>query len=143
MEGRIIDAILKNICTIALTAILVVGCGGRAANPVMVHQYGDELKSCKALELEIAFTEEEIRLLIPETEKTGKNVALGITGFLFIIPWFFMDLSKAEQIEVNALRQRYNYLVIIATDKECGLQKEKIADFEESAKAAKEAKEKE
>ena len=135
------NTILKNIAVSILTATLVVSCGGRAANPVMVHQYGDEQKSCKALEREIAFTEEEIHRLIPKTEKTGKNVALGITGFILIIPWFFMDFSKAEQIEVNALRQRYNNLVIIATDKECGLEKEEIPDFEESAKSLKESTE--
>lgn len=135
------NTILKNIAVSILTATLVVSCGGRAANPVMVHQYGDEQKSCKALEREIAFTEEEIHCLIPKTEKTGKNVALGITGFILIIPWFFMDFSKAEQIEVNALRQRYNNLVIIATDKECGLEKEEIPDFEESAKSLKESTE--
>ena len=117
---------------------LVTACAGRAANPVMVHRLGDEQKSCNALKSEITFTEEEIRRLIPETEKTGKNVGLGIAGFFLIIPWFFMDLSKAEQIEVNALRQRYNHLVIIASDKECGLEAESIPDFKEAAKKAKE-----
>jgi len=104
----------------------------------MVHRLGDEQESCNALKSEITFTEEEIRRLIPETEKTGKNVGLGIAGFFLTIPWFFMDLSKAEQIEVNALRQRYNHLVIIASDKECGLEAEAIPDFKEATKKAKE-----
>jgi hypothetical protein len=128
----------KNIIVSLFMFLLVTSCAGRQANPVMVHRYGDEQKSCKALEGELTFTEDEIRRLIPETEKTGKNVGLGIAGFFLIVPWFFMDLSKAEQIEVNALRQRYNHLLIIAGDKECGLDAEVIPDFEETAKKAKE-----
>ena len=123
------NANFKRIVAILVSGVLLCSCGGRAANPVMVHQYRDDQRTCNALEKEIAFTEEEIRRLVPQTEKTGKNVALGITGFLLIIPWFFMDLSKAEQIEVNALRQRYNHLVILASDKECGLEREEIPEF--------------
>ena len=126
-----------------LVLSLLAGCGGRAANPVLVHQYGDDQKSCEALKSELAFIENEIQRLIPQTEKTGKNVGLGAAGFFLIIPWFFMDLSKAEQIEVNAYRQRYNHLVILANEKECGLEKEAIPDFEEAAKKKKEAAEQE
>ena len=115
---------------VVLLMITVVGCAGRAANPVMVNQYGDEGKSCKALEKEILFTEEEIKRLMPETDKTGKNVALGVAGAFLIVPWFFMDLSKAEQIEVDAFRRRHNRLIIIAEDKKCGLNRQQIPDFE-------------
>lgn len=108
---------------------LCAGCGGRAANPVMVQQYGDNSKSCNALEHEMALIQQEIQLLIPKTEKTGKNVALGVTGWFFIVPWFFMDLSQAEQMEVNAYRQRYNHLLIVAEDKKCGLDRQEIPDF--------------
>lgn len=120
---------LQRTITSVVLGVMVVGCAGRAANPVMVHQYGDERKSCKALEREISFTEDEIRRLLPQTEKTGKNVVLGVTGFFFLVPLFFMDFSKAEQIEVNALRQRYNHLVILAEEKNCGMEKEQIPEF--------------
>lgn len=109
----------------------LIGCAGRAANPVMIQQYGDDKKSCQALEREMAFIQDEIQRLIPQTEKTGKNVALGVTGFFFIVPLFFMDLSEAEQIEVNAYRQRYNHLLIIAADKQCGIKGEPIPEFTE------------
>ncbi len=120
---------LQRTITSVVLGVMVVGCAGRAANPVMVHQYGDERKSCKALEREISFTEDGIRRLLPQTEKTGKNVVLGVTGFFFLVPLFFMDFSKAEQIEVNALRQRYNHLVILAEEKNCGMEKEQIPEF--------------
>ena len=112
-----------------ILCFMVAGCAGRAAAPVMVHQYGDERRSCNGLEKDIAFTESEITRLIPETEKTGTNVALGVAGFFLIVPWFFMDMSESEKIEVNALRQRYNHLVILADEKKCGFEKEEIPDF--------------
>ena len=108
---------------------LVIGCAGRAANPVMIQQYGDDKKTCQALEREMAFIQGEIQRLIPQTEKTGKNVALGVTGFFLIVPLFFMDLSKAEQIEVDAYRQRYNHLLIIAGDRQCGIDAQPIQEF--------------
>ncbi|WOG30045.1 hypothetical protein [Endozoicomonas sp. 8E] len=99
--------------------LLQVGCAGRDAHPVAVRQYGDINRSCAALESEIVFIEEEIRRLIPKTDKTGKNVALGVAGAFLLVPWFFMDLSQAEQIEIDAFRQRYNYLLGLAQDKNC------------------------
>jgi hypothetical protein len=56
-------------------------------------------------------------------------VALGVTGFFLIVPLFFMDLSQSEQIEVNALRQRYNSLAVIATDKNCDFDAQQIPEF--------------
>ena len=79
----------------------------------------------------MVFIEDEIQRLIPQTDKTGKNVALGVTGFFFIIPLFFMDLSKAEQIEIDAYRRRYNHLLIIAGDKQCGSERTEIPKFDQ------------
>jgi hypothetical protein len=113
---------------ILAVGLMLTGCGGRAANPVLIQQYGDDRKSCESLEVEISQIEGEIQRLMPKTEKTGKNVALGVTGVFFIVPLFFMDLSQAEQIEVEAYRQRYNHLVIMATEKECS-KREVISPF--------------
>ncbi len=71
-------------------------------------------------------TELEIQRLIPDTDKTGKNVALGVAGLLIWPIWFAMDFSDAEKIEVNALRQRYNHLVVLATEKECSFEVEPL-----------------
>ena len=117
-----------------LLITFISGCGGRAANPIMVHQYGDEAKSCKALKRELEFIESEVNRLVPETKKAGTNTALGVAGVFLIVPWFFMDFSKAEQIELNALRQRYNHLVILSDEKDCELEKEKVPDFKEKSK---------
>ncbi|HYL89771.1 MAG TPA: hypothetical protein VEU32_13515 [Burkholderiales bacterium] len=65
---------------------------------------------------------------IPEADKTGQNVALGVAGVFLIVPWFFMDLSKADQVELEALRRRYNTLVIMASEKQCGFDVKPIQD---------------
>ena len=103
-----------------LSMLSLAACGGRTANPVMVSQYGDANKSCKALMFELQTVENEMRRLLPESDKTGENVALGVAGAFLIVPWFFMDFSAAEEQEYNAYRQRYNHLAAIATDKNCG-----------------------
>ncbi len=122
---------LKTSIALLLTVMLVIGCAGRAANPVMVQQYGDDKKTCQALEREMVFIQGEIQRLMPQTEKTGKNVALGVTGFFLLVPLFFMDLSQAEQVEIDAFRRRYNHLLIIAGDKQCGIEGKPIPEFVE------------
>lgn len=113
----------KIICSTLLIAMLTA-CGGRTPAPVMVAQYGDDRKSCKALEFELNNTQAEINRILPKTDKTGKNVALGVAGLFLLVPWFFMDFKEAEQTEYEALRQRYNHLAMIAVDKNCGMRTE-------------------
>lgn len=128
---------MKRLPALFLGAMLVTtilsGCAGRQAHPVAIRQYGDENRSCAALESELRFIEQEISRLIPQTDKTGKNVGLGIAGAFFLIPWFFMDLSQAEQMEIDAFRQRYNYLVGLSADKGCDKQRKQIPDFRDPA----------
>lgn len=107
------------VISLTIASLIVHGCGGRTANPVMAQQYGDEKKGCAALEREMIGIQQEITRLTPKTSKAGKNTALGVTGVLFIVPLFFMDLSHAEQEEINAYIRRYNHLASIAADKKC------------------------
>lgn len=110
-----------------LTSFLCVisfltGCAGRAANPVAINQFGDEGKSCRAINTELKIIENNVQRLIPESNKSGKNAALGAIG-LFIPPaWLFMDLSTAEKQEINAYRKRHDHLVSIADAKNCSSQ---------------------
>lgn len=109
----------KKAIALALAATVLAGCAGRPANPVMVDQVGDAKKSCAAIQTEMKTIESEIARLLPQTDKKGKNIGLGVAGAFFLVPLFFMDLTESEKIEVEAYRQRYNRLKIIATDKNC------------------------
>jgi hypothetical protein len=110
----------KITASILIATITVIGCAGRAANPVLLDQVGDNQKSCETLQVEMAGIQSQIQKLVPESDKTGKNVGLGIGGFFLLgIPWFFMDLSDAEKAEINAYNMRYNKLMTLATQKKC------------------------
>jgi len=115
-----------------LAALIVVGCAGRPANPVMVYQPDDKTRSCDALERELELIEEDIAELLPKTDKADKNTQLGVVGIFLLVPFFFMDLSKSEQVEANALTKRYNYLLTVGEENSCGLQHAPIPEFEKS-----------
>lgn len=119
----------------------LAACGGRTANPVMVAQYGDQQKSCDALQFEMTNIQGEIQRLLPNTDKTGKNVALGVAGWFLLVPWFFMDFKNAEQTEYEAYRQRYNNLAIIAMDKKCGIKKIDLPSVDQMKQQYEEQKE--
>ena len=117
---------------IALAILLFSGCAGRPANPVMVYQHGDDARSCDALDRELELIEEDILELMPQTDKAEKNTQLGVAGIFLLVPLFFMDLSKAEQIEVNALIKRYNHLLEIGEVNSCGFEQEPLPDFKKT-----------
>lgn len=112
------------------TLLLTTACAGRTPNPVSEYQYGDEKKSCERLRADISSINAEIAALLPDADKTGQNVALGVAGAFLIVPWFFMDFSESEQVEVNALRRRHNNLVGISSEKNCGFEDKEIPPFE-------------
>jgi hypothetical protein len=83
--------------------------------------------------------QQQIATLLPKTKKGGKNAALGVAGWFLIVPWFFMDFSKAEQIEVDAWRSRYNHLAVEFANRGCGTRQQmptlqQLANDEQLAK---------
>lgn len=64
-------------------------------------------------------------------DRTGKNVALGVTGAFFIVPLFFMDLSGAEKTELESYKMRIERLQLVALEKKCSFTPVK---FEEQKK---------
>jgi len=111
----------KFVCVLMACCIFMTGCAGREANLVQVRQLGDEQKSCDVLRTELYYIDNEISRLLPKSDKTGRNIALGATGILFIVPLFFMDLKQGEKKEIEAYRQRYNHLLMITQQKDCKL----------------------
>ena len=98
------------------TTVLMTSCAGRTPNPVPMYSPGDDALSCEGLRIQMGYAEEQVATLLPKSNKTGSNVALGIAGAFLLVPWFFMDFSEADQIEMNAWRARYNYLTSLFAD---------------------------
>lgn len=117
---------------ITLSLLLNVGCAGRAAQPVIVYQHGDASNSCDALERELELIQVEILELVPQTDKAIMNTGLGVAAIFLLLPLLFMDLSKAEQIEINALIKRYNHLIDIEVDKDCDSGRKPLPEFEKT-----------
>lgn len=109
----------KITASLLIASITLMGCAGRAANPVLLDQLGDNQKSCDAIQTEMSGIQSQIQTLIPQADKTAKNVGLGVAGYFLIVPLFFMDLSDAEKTEINAFTNRYNKLQTIAVQKKC------------------------
>lgn len=106
--------------SLAILISLLPACAGRSANPVSVNRVDDYRMSCASVQSEMAEIDQNIRKLLPKTEKTGKNVALGVAGAFLFVPWFFMDFSEAEKVEIQAYQSRYNHLARLYNDKHCG-----------------------
>ena len=124
----------RPVCLLLSVLIFLAGCAGREANLVQIRQLGDEQNTCDALRTELYFIENEIARLMPKSDKTGKNIALGATGIIFIIPLFFMDLKQGEKKEIEAYRQRYNHLLMITQQRDCKLPPPVTKETAEAAK---------
>ncbi|MCF7954836.1 MAG: hypothetical protein K9M75_03440 [Phycisphaerae bacterium] len=113
---------MKNYLCLTLAGVMfIAGCGGRVANPIPIYRPGDEGRSCTGLKTEIAQLDADMQRILPKTDKSGTNVVCGVAGAFLIVPWFFMDFKGADKIEFDAMRNRYNYLVSIAAEKQCSM----------------------
>ena len=110
---------ISSIVVFCFLGLILIGCGGRTANPVAAVKAGDEQLSCSALRVEMAHVESQVQGLLPKSKKTGKNVALGTAGLFLIVPFFFMDFSGAEQAEIRAFQERYGALQRTYANKGC------------------------
>ena len=128
--------VYKKVMAILLISTFTVGCAGRAPNPVSVSRSSDYEMSCRGLRSEMEEIDHNIRKLLPKSEKTGKNVALGVAGAFFLVPWFFMDFSEAEKVEIDAYQSRYNHLTRVYNDKQCGRKRVKEIHIKEQIEAA-------
>lgn len=113
----------KLMCVLLIGTIFIAGtgCAGSDPNPIAVYLPGDENKSCSALKAEIANIDKQVtRKKAQKKKQEGENILWFVTGWLLIVPWFFMDLKENEKPEINALQQRKDALLVIAAEKDCG-----------------------
>jgi len=118
-------------------ALVLIGCAGRAANPIPIYLLGDENRSCEGLKTEIAQLQADMARILPKTDKGLTNALWAAGGVVAIVPFFFMDLKDAEKVEFEAMRQRHNRLLIYAAEKGCdmaGIRAEKIGTAKEERK---------
>ena len=123
---------LKPVLVLLVGVLFIAqGCmGGRSAQPIAVAQSGDAKKTCKALRKETKQIVRKIQRIVPAIKKKDRNRTLLIMpGVFLIIPLFFVDLSDAEKVEANALRERYNHLSTLVDRHNCRFRAPKLKKF--------------
>jgi len=113
------DNVISLVLIVSILNAGFVGCAGRDANPIPVYLPGDESRSCAGYQAETARLNADMVRLNPKTNKFGYNAVMATLGFLLIVPFFFMDMKEAEKIEWDAMRQRYNRLMVYAAESGC------------------------
>ena len=109
------------ICIVLVVCIFVVGCGGRTPFPVQVAQSHDRSMSCAGLAAEMSSIQRQVHHKTGQTNQTDAANAVELTVGLFLF-WpalLFIDISNADQIELEALEARYNYLRHVYASKSC------------------------
>lgn len=109
----------KIVTSVVLTAFLSA-CMQTKPNPIPISQSGDETKSCSAILHEMQEAQKvKQNAHSDRNSQIGTNVALGVTGALLLVPWFFIDTSNAHTVDMNAAESRFNRLYAMATEKKC------------------------
>lgn len=77
--------------------------------------------------MELRHIEVEVAELVPKTHKLTRNLSSVVASILYNPGYIvFADLSLAEKREIEALRKRYNHLVVLATERGCGTVENRI-----------------
>ncbi|MGE6785891.1 hypothetical protein ACQKGL_25545 [Ensifer adhaerens] len=110
--------------------IVLAGCGGREAKPVLATNPTDSAFDCAGISREFAANERQILATLKErSQAQGKNIILGATGVILFFPaLFFMDPKSPEKVEIDALRNRNKVLEDIARTKKCGPLKSQLTE---------------
>lgn len=96
------------------------GCAGHTANPVSMYQPSDGGLSCQSILYSMSEIDRKVKRLLPASNKTGKNVAIGVVGAVIFWPaLFFMDFTDSEKVEIAAYRDRYEHLARLYENKRC------------------------
>jgi hypothetical protein len=98
---------------------LISGCVTDGPEPVTLYQANDSVRSCEDLSWHMQANQKRILQKVPKQDKLGRNVALGVAGAYLIVPWLFLDFSESERVEIEALQQRNQYLMLIAKRQGC------------------------
>lgn len=110
---------IRLLSSVFISLLFLSSCAGRDAQPVQVVRSSDMQLSCASLDQEQLLIDVEARKLAGKTDKTVKNASLAAAGAFLLVPYFFIDLSEAEEIELNALRARYMRLERLKEIKSC------------------------
>ena len=112
---------MKRVLVLGLLPLLAA-CGGRFPAPDEVKAPGDFDLTCTMLETEMEGNRDKVAYLLQrQDDTTTENLAVGTMAFATAMPPLFLalDISDANFIEMEALRERTRHLEDIHTAKGC------------------------
>jgi len=111
----------KFLCFMLILAITIAGCGPHGANPHPgFPRYLLEKLSCSRLEANMAEVDGAIAEKEESKDRRDKwNLFQCVSGFFFIVPWFYMDLHRDLEVEIAALKASRNQLQDVYHEKKC------------------------
>ncbi|WP_039458958.1 hypothetical protein [Candidatus Jidaibacter acanthamoebae] len=110
----------KYILIACVVASILSGCRGRAAHPVQVIQDRDYNMTCNQLYFEMKAIENHTSKLHKERAGSNAGNVAAIAGSIIFLPAIaFVDLSKAERVELDAYKSRYEHLNELMHNKHC------------------------
>jgi hypothetical protein len=113
-----------NLITVMILLISIMSCSNTKPQPVTIYRQNDQELSCLDIENEVeSILINNIGLKNEIKNKNKENLALYITGQIFILPTLGMDVTGSKEIEFNAYLIRLNRLKDLANMKDCKLER--------------------
>ena len=114
---------IKSLALFALATTFMPNCLGHPPHPVAVDQESDKRKSCEELSNEITQINRDLKQMdVALREAEMKDEVASFASAIFFPLSILRDFRKAERVEYNALKNRYNHLVKIEHKSECGFE---------------------
>lgn len=110
----------KHILVACLAVSMLGACRGRNASPIQVAQDRDINMTCSQIHHEMHAIQNHVNKLHQERASSNAGNAAAVVGSIIFLPAIaFLDLSKAEQVEIEAYRSRYEHLNELLHSKHC------------------------
>lgn len=112
---------MKRTLLLGLTAVALTACMGRVPEPVAVQSERDGSLTCPTLAAEKAGNEARVRYLQEEQDGSDHmNLVVGSVAVVAFLPTAaLMDLSDAQEVEIDALNKRNERLETIRVARGC------------------------
>ena len=112
---------MKRTLILGLAAVALSGCMGRVPDPVAVESKRDDSLTCPLLSAEKAGNQARVRYLQEEQEGSEHmNLVVGSFAVVAFLPAAgLMDVSDAQEVEIDALNKRNERLETLRVQRGC------------------------
>lgn len=111
---------MRKAITLITLSLILSGCVGRNAQPIAANYATDSRLSCTSIVDEIARHQQTLVNLQTERSRINRrNINVGIAGSFLLIPFFWLNITDAPEVEQYAIGGRMNILNDLREAKDC------------------------